>query len=109
MQLTSPDGSFLRGEGVQLGLNCPLLFINQMIPDLTTQVRDSAACLPGVGAGLRDLLPAGRPAGRRRAAAAGAAAPCGAARCSRGAAGGAAPRAPRPAPGALPWSSWLWP
>lgn len=54
------------------------------------------------------LLPAGRPAGRHRAAAAGGAAPCGAARCSRAAAGGAAPRVPHPAPGALPWSSWLW-
>lgn len=31
---------------MQLGLNCPLLFINQMTLGLTTQVRDSAACLP---------------------------------------------------------------
>lgn len=61
-----------------------------------------------MGAGEQSLLPVARPAGRRRAAAAGGAAPCGAARCSQASAGGAAPRAPHPAPGAPPWSSWLW-
>lgn len=50
--------------------------------------------------------PAGRPAGKHTAAAAGGAAPCGAARCSPAAAGGAAPRGWHRARGARPWSSW---
>lgn len=61
-----------------------------------------------MGRGALSLLPAARPAGRHIAAAAGVAAPCGAARCSQAAAGGAAPHVPRPAPGVPPWSSWLW-
>ena len=98
------------GGGGCWGLDCPLPSINQAPPGLVTSVRDSglpAWSVTDAGRGS-SVVPAGHPAGRRRAAGAGGAAPCGAARCSRAAAGGAALRAPRPAPGALPWSSWLW-